>query len=74
MKTLSVILGFVFATGIQTAVGLRCGTGCAACWKDGSPATGIDTTMLCNDGGRSCDDSCPKGYGSKHCASDDRCL
>ncbi len=71
MKTYSVILGFVFATGIiQTAVGLQCGTGCAACWKDGQP--GVDTKMLCAGG--KCNDFCPKGYSGKHCAADDRCV
>lgn len=70
MKTLSVILGFVFAAGIiQTAVGLQCGTGCAACWKDGQP--GLDVKMLCS---RECDDFCPQGYSGKHCASDNRCV
>ncbi|KAF8427365.1 hypothetical protein EV426DRAFT_374569 [Tirmania nivea] len=62
-------VALVAAGIIQIAAGLKCRSGCAACWKDG--ASGVDIKFSCNDG--HCGDSCPAGYSRIHCAKEARC-
>lgn len=60
-------------THMALVSGLSCDSGCAACWKIGSP--GIDTKILCPDNGnkKECGNSCPSGYNRLHCANWYRC-
>jgi len=51
------------------AVGIRCPSSCAACWKTGS--FGIDIKLYCDQG--DCGATCPSGYDSMHCAKRARC-
>ena len=64
-----------FANGvIQMAAGLKCDTGCAACWKDNN-SDGVDTKFACGgDKGEHCNDVCPTGYNGIHCAAVERCV
>jgi hypothetical protein len=55
---------------IQMAAGLRCNSGCAACWLDNNN-DGVDTKFTCVG---DCGDVCPTGYNGIHCARVDRCL
>ena len=74
MKLLSIAFSLVFAGSfIQTVVGVTCDSGCAACWKIGSP--GIDIKMGCDpDPNFDCGDECPSGYEGIHCARYRRCM
>ena len=66
MKALSVSLSLLLAAAfiqMDMAVGIRCSSSCAACWKTGS--FGIDIKLYCNQG--DCGAS-PSGYDSMHCA------
>jgi len=56
---------------IYTTTGLRCGSDCAACWKDGDP-DGVDTKFSCSD--KECGSVCPPGYHGIHCAKNSRCM
>lgn len=52
-------------------LGLKCGSNCSACWKDGD-TTGVDTKFSCDRD--QCGDACPTGYHDMHCAKSERCL
>lgn len=52
-------------------LGLKCGSNCSACWKDGD-TTGVDTKFSCDRD--QCGDACPTGYHDMHCARSERCL
>ncbi|KAF8451419.1 hypothetical protein BGX38DRAFT_489744 [Terfezia claveryi] len=71
MKLYLGIAFIVVASFIPPAapLGLQCNTGCAACWKDGSP--GVDIKFAC--GFTSCGRTCPQGYSGIHCANSARC-
>jgi hypothetical protein len=68
-------VGMFFANGvIQMAAGLKCNSGCAACWLDNN-SDGVDTKFICTgDNGVHCGDACPTGYNGIHCAKIERCL
>ena len=71
----AVAASMFFANGvIQMAAGLKCYSGCAACWLDNNN-DGVDTKFTCNgDKGMYCSDVCPSGYNGIHCAEMRRCL
>jgi hypothetical protein len=71
----AVAISIFFANGvIQMAVGLKCSSGCAACWLDNNN-DGEDTKFTCTgDNGVHCGDVCPTGYHGIHCAKIERCL
>ncbi|KIJ92650.1 hypothetical protein K443DRAFT_428433 [Laccaria amethystina LaAM-08-1] len=73
----AVAICIFFANGvIQMAVGLKCDSGCAACWLDNNN-DGQDTKFTCmGDRGSlvHCGDVCPTGYHGIHCAKIERCL
>ena len=71
----SVAVSMFFANSvIQMAAGLKCSSGCAACWLDNN-SNGVDTKFTCTgDQGVHCGGACPSGYNGIHCADIDRCL
>lgn len=73
----SIALSMLLASGfIQTAVGIKCDSGCAACWKD-NDSNGVDIKLSCGGGNLAagqCGDKCPTGYGRIHCAKAARCM
>ena len=73
MKVHSVALSLFFAAGfLQTTVGLKCNSYCAACWLDNND-TGVDLKIACSDD-KVCIAACPSGYHGLHCATYRRCL
>ena len=57
---------------IQMAAGLKCDSGCSACWSDTQP--GVDIKLYCGGSdNRSCGGLCPPGYSRLHCAKGERC-
>ncbi|KIK06049.1 hypothetical protein K443DRAFT_674614 [Laccaria amethystina LaAM-08-1] len=72
----SMALSMLLASGfIQTAVGLKCSSGCAACWQDNN-SNGADIKIRCggNMGENECGNNCPTGYSGLHCANASRCV
>ena len=67
--SLSVMATF---THMVLVLGLKCSSGCAACWKDNDP-NGVDTKFSCSFTG-DCGSTCPPGYNGIHCANYSRCL
>ncbi|KIM49689.1 hypothetical protein M413DRAFT_407945 [Hebeloma cylindrosporum] len=70
MKFSIAIFALLTAGFVQTAVGISCGSKCAACWLDNN-SDGVDTKFSCN--GSDCGDNCPAGYSGIHCADSARC-
>ncbi|KIM49660.1 hypothetical protein M413DRAFT_438828 [Hebeloma cylindrosporum] len=70
MKFSIAVITLLTAGFIQSAVGLKCTSGCAACWKDNNN-NGLDTKISCNNS--DCGDKCPSGYSRMHCAETARC-
>ncbi|KIJ92086.1 hypothetical protein K443DRAFT_459179 [Laccaria amethystina LaAM-08-1] len=65
---------FFAASVIQMAAAIKCGDGCAACWKDNNN-DGEDTKFSCTgEDGVHCGDVCPPGYHGIHCANIERCI
>jgi hypothetical protein len=71
----AVAISIFFAAGvIQMAAAIKCGDGCAACWKDNNN-DGEDTKFSCTgEDGVHCGDVCPPGYHGIHCANIERCM
>jgi len=61
-------------SAIQMATGLKCSSGCAACWENNNN-NGVDTKFTCTGhDGVHCGGVCPTGYNGIHCAKIERCL
>ena len=57
-------------THMVLVLGLKCSSGCAACWKD-NDLSGTDTKFSCSG---DCGSTCPPGYHGIHCAKYSRCV
>ena len=70
---MKIFLVALFVAGfIHIAAGISCGSGCAACWKDGG-LNGADIKFACYGDREGCGSVCPDGYSGIHCAKSSRC-
>lgn len=63
---------WVVVNSIHMVAGISCGSGCAACWKDGDQ-NGADVKFACYGDREGCGSRCPDGYSGIHCAKSSRC-
>jgi len=66
------LVALLVASFIRVTGGISCGSGCAACWKDGD-TTGVDIKFACYGDKEGCGSRCPGGYSGMHCAKTSRC-
>ena len=58
-------------THMVPVLGLACTSECAACWNDQN--LNVDIKFSCANKDEDCG-SCPVGYHSSHCATNERCV